>query len=164
MKKIFILQNSFVSFGLDASKIYQPDKYQLHLIAALHSIDALNNSNITIVLTGDEEDSGKPTSISRKPLFDAAKSSDIALDFEWAITSDTATIARRGIAHWILEVQGNEAYSSEIFQKSAGYGAIYEKQKGHIKGHIWTLPCNATNYRPKFFDSVFRNRQNFVIH
>jgi glutamate carboxypeptidase len=32
----------------------------------------------------------------------------------------------RGIAHWTIETQGNEAHSSEIFQKKAGYGAIYE--------------------------------------
>lgn len=92
----------------------------------MHDARALDNATITIVLTGDEEDSGKPTSISRKPLFAAAQNNDIALDFEWAITSDTATIARRGITNWVLEAQGNEAHSSEIFQKSAGYGAIFE--------------------------------------
>ncbi|MGM9454886.1 M20/M25/M40 family metallo-hydrolase [Legionella bozemanae] len=98
----------------------------LYALKALQEMHALDNANITVILTGDEEDSGKPTSISRKPLIDAAKNSDIALDFEWSITADTATIARRGIAHWTIETQGNEAHSSEIFQKKAGYGAIYE--------------------------------------
>jgi glutamate carboxypeptidase len=98
----------------------------LYALKALQAAHALDNTTLTIVLTGDEEDSGKPTSISRKPLFDAAKTSDIAIDFEWAITSDTATIARRGVTNWILETRGNEAHSSEIFQKSAGYGAIFE--------------------------------------
>lgn len=98
----------------------------LYALKALHAAHALENTTITVVLTGDEEDSGKPTFISRKPLFDAARTSDIALDFEWAITSDTATVARRGIANWALKVHGNEAHSSEIFQKSAGYGAIFE--------------------------------------
>jgi glutamate carboxypeptidase len=98
----------------------------LYALKALQEIHALDDANITVILTGDEEDSGKPTSISRKPLIDAAKNSDIALDFEWSITSDTATIARRGIAHWAIEAHGNEAHSSEIFQKQAGYGAIYE--------------------------------------
>lgn len=50
----------------------------------------------------------------------------MALDFEWAITQDTATIARRGIAHWLIEAEGNEAHSSEIFQPSKGDGAIFE--------------------------------------
>ncbi|HHF7366786.1 TPA: M20/M25/M40 family metallo-hydrolase [Legionella bozemanae] len=89
----------------------------LYALKALQEMHALDNANITVILTGDEEDSGKPTSISRKPLIDAAKNSDIALDFEWSITADTATIARRGIAHWTIETQGNEAHSSEIFQK-----------------------------------------------
>lgn len=98
----------------------------LYALKALYDANALTDANITVVLTGDEEDSGKPTSISRKPLIDAAKNSDIALDFEWAITPDTATIARRGITNWMLTTEGNEAHSSEIFQEKAGFGAIYE--------------------------------------
>ncbi len=98
----------------------------LYALKALQEAKALENANITVILTGDEEDSGKPISISRKPLIDAAKKSDIALDFEWAITPDTATVARRGITHWTLEAHGNEAHSSEIFQKKAGYGAVFE--------------------------------------
>lgn len=98
----------------------------LYALKALQAANSLNNANITVVLTGDEEDSGKPTSISRKPLLDAAKNSDIALDFEWAITPDTATIARRGITNWMITTEGNEAHSSEIFQRKAGFGAIYE--------------------------------------
>jgi len=98
----------------------------LYALKALQAAKALNDANITVVLTGDEESSGKPTSISRKPLFDAAKNSDIALDFEWAITPDTATVARRGITNWIITAEGKEAHSSEIFQKNVGFGAIYE--------------------------------------
>ena len=98
----------------------------LYALKALQASGALESTQITVVLTGDEEDSGKPTSISRKPLFDAAMHSDIALDFEWAFTQDTATIARRGITSWTIETQGNEAHSSEIFQANAGFGAIFE--------------------------------------
>ncbi|CDZ76604.1 Carboxypeptidase G2 precursor [Legionella massiliensis] len=98
----------------------------LYALKALQAIDALADANITVILTGDEEDSGKPTSISRKPLFAAAEQSDIALDFEWAFTKDTATIARRGISSWEIKTEGNEAHSSQIFQPEIGYGAIYE--------------------------------------
>jgi glutamate carboxypeptidase len=98
----------------------------LYALKALYAVNALVDTNITVVLTGDEEDSGKPSAISRKPLIDAAKNSDIALDFEWAITPHTAAIARRGIVDWILTTEGNEAHSSEIFQEKAGFGAIYE--------------------------------------
>jgi glutamate carboxypeptidase len=98
----------------------------LYALKALQAAGTLTDSNITVVLTGDEEASGKPTSISRKPLFDAALHSDIALDFEWAITLDTTTVARRGISHWIINTEGKEAHSAEIFQEKSGFGAIYE--------------------------------------
>ncbi|MDF1757584.1 MAG: M20/M25/M40 family metallo-hydrolase [Legionellaceae bacterium] len=98
----------------------------LYALKALHATHALDDATITVVLTGDEEDSGKPTSISRKPLFYIAQNSNIALDFEWAITSDTAAIARRGIMLWTLHAEGKDAHSSELFRKSASYGAIFE--------------------------------------
>ncbi|MDX2346864.1 MAG: M20/M25/M40 family metallo-hydrolase [Legionella sp.] len=102
------------------------DVVMLYALKALHAAQALQNTSITVILTGDEEDSGKPTSIARKPLFDAAKQSDIALDFEFALTADTATIARRGATRWTLHTKGNEAHSSKIFQDSVGDGAIFE--------------------------------------
>jgi glutamate carboxypeptidase len=102
------------------------DVVLLYALKALVNVRALDDATITVVLTGDEEDSGKPPSISRKPLFDAAHHSDFALDFEWSSTADTATIARRGISSWTLDTTGTEAHSSEIFQKSAGNGAIFE--------------------------------------
>lgn len=131
---VFPLTSSFQHFKLNGNFASGPgviddkggDVVILYALKALHAANALTDANITIVLTGDEEDSGKPTSISRKPLIEAAKNSDIALDFEWAITSDTATIARRGIANWLLITEGNEAHSSEIFQEKTGFGAIYE--------------------------------------
>jgi glutamate carboxypeptidase len=98
----------------------------LYALKALHATHALDDATITVVLTGDEEDSGKPTSISRKPLFHVAQNSNIALDFEWAITSDTAAIARRGVMLWTLHAEGKDAHSSELFRKSASYGAIFE--------------------------------------
>ena len=36
----------------------------------------------TVVLTGDEERMGKPTEIARRDLIEAARRSDLALDFE----------------------------------------------------------------------------------
>ena len=98
----------------------------LYALKALQAAHALDDKNITVVLTGDEEDSGKPTSISRKPLIDAAKHADIALDFEPAITIDTATIARRGISMWTLQTHGKESHSASIFQDGVGNGAIFE--------------------------------------
>lgn len=98
----------------------------LYALKALQALHALDDASITVILTGDEEDSGKPATISRKPLIDAASHSDIALDFECAITLNTATIARRGITDWTLKTEGHEYHSSLIFKKDAGYGAIFE--------------------------------------
>ena len=98
----------------------------LYALKALQAAHALDDASITVILTGDEEDSGKPTTISRKPLIDAAHQSDIALDFESTVTLDTATIARRGISTWMITTEGNEAHSSQIFNKISGFGAIYE--------------------------------------
>lgn len=98
----------------------------LSALQALHKAHALDDTSIIVVLTGDEEDSGKPTSISRKPLVEAARRSDIALDFESSITLETATIARRGITLWTVETHGNESHSATIFQENVGAGAIFE--------------------------------------
>ena len=97
----------------------------IYALKALHAAGELKNANIIIVLTGDEEDSGKPTSISRQPLIDVAKKSDVALDFEPAITMNTATIARRGITMWTITTHGNASHSATIFQKNVGVGAIF---------------------------------------
>jgi glutamate carboxypeptidase len=131
---VFPADSPFQKFSLQGNTATGPgviddkggDVVIIYALKALAFAHALDDTTMTVVLTGDEEDSGKPTSISRKPLFDAAKNSDVALDFEWAITADTATTARRGIANWRLNVQGKEAHSSDIFQKEAGDGAIFE--------------------------------------
>ena len=98
----------------------------LYALKALASVNGLDDTTITIVLTGDEEESGKPTSISRRPLFQAASMSDIALDFEPAVNQNTATIARRGITNWTIEASGHESHSAGIFKHEAGFGAIFE--------------------------------------
>lgn len=97
----------------------------LYALKALQQAGQLEDTSITVVFTGDEEDSGKPTSISRKPLIDVAKNSDIALDFECGI-GNTAIIGRRGVSMWQLKTSGKEAHSSQVFLKQSGDGAVYE--------------------------------------
>ncbi|RDI42540.1 M20/M25/M40 family metallo-hydrolase [Aquicella lusitana] len=98
----------------------------LYALKALNAAHVLKDTTITVVLTGDEEDSGKPTSISRQPLIKVARRSDVALDFEPAISLETATIARRGISDWTVETAGNQSHSATIFQENVGAGAIFE--------------------------------------
>lgn len=51
----------------------------LYALKALDHTGELKDASITVVLTGDEELSAKPTSISRRALSEAAQASDIAL-------------------------------------------------------------------------------------
>jgi glutamate carboxypeptidase len=55
------------------------------IVAALRAMKAagtLKNANITVFLTGDEEDAGSPRSVSRRDLVAEGKKADVALDFE----------------------------------------------------------------------------------
>jgi glutamate carboxypeptidase len=98
----------------------------LYAMKALAYSGKLKNANITIVLIGDEEYAAKPTTISRKALLDAAKNSDIALGFEFALSADELVTNRRGLSEWYLSSSGKSQHSSSIFESSVGFGAVYE--------------------------------------
>jgi glutamate carboxypeptidase len=97
----------------------------LQALDALHAAGALEDRRITVMLTGDEEDAGMPIADTRGPMIELANQSDAALSFEAAIDG-TATIGRRGIKSWTLEVKGETGHSSGIFGEERGSGAIYE--------------------------------------
>lgn len=97
---------------------------------ALKDAGVLDNMNIEIIMTGDEEKSGDPLELSKKDLVDAAKRSDIALGFENADgRSETIVTSRRGSSDWELKVNGKPAHSSQIFTENIGVGAIYEASR-----------------------------------
>jgi glutamate carboxypeptidase len=110
--------------GAGSSDMKGGDMVILYALKALQSVGALNGTRIIVALTGDEEDAGALFDVSRKPLIDAAKRSDIALGFEE--DAGKGTIARRGMGGWQLVVTGRQAHSSGIFSPGASYGAIYE--------------------------------------
>lgn len=96
-------------------------------LTALKNLNLLENISIRVVLTGDEERSGRPLALSKKALIDGAKWADIALGFEDGDGNiETAVVARRGSVGWQLEVTGNPAHSSQVFTEKVGYGAVYE--------------------------------------
>lgn len=97
----------------------------LYALKALHATRTLDDASIAVVLTGDEENNGKPASVSRKHLIELAKRSDVVLDFEPTVR-DHASIGRRGTAHWLIEAKGKEGHSSIIFSNDVGDGAIFE--------------------------------------
>jgi glutamate carboxypeptidase len=94
-------------------------------LRALHAAGALQDRQLTVVFTGDEEDPGAPVELSRQALLAAGEQSDIALAFEGGLPG-VAVIGRRGIGTWRLHVTGRQAHSSGIFGESQGYGAIFE--------------------------------------
>lgn len=98
----------------------------LYALKALKENDLLEDSQIIVAFTGDEESTGKPLSVSRKDLIEAAKKSDIALGFETSTGFNYATVARRGSSGWKLEVSGKRAHSSGVFSENTGAGAIFE--------------------------------------
>jgi len=97
----------------------------IHALRALHRAGLLADTQIIVVMSGDEEAPGSPVAITRRDLLDAAKRSDVALAFESAI-ENTGTVARRGFASWTLEAQGATGHSSGMFSAAVGSGSVFE--------------------------------------
>ncbi len=101
----------------------------LSALRAMQAAGTLNDANIEIHMTGDEEDAGDPIGKARADLVAAGKRSDIALDFEGLVIDDGAdmgSIARRSSESWTLTATGKTGHSSLIFNDEYGDGAIYE--------------------------------------
>ena len=110
--------------GAGSSDMKGGDIVVLYALKALQSVGALDRSRIVVAFMGDEEDAGPLHLVSRQPLIDAAKRSDVALAFEE--DAGKGTVARRGFSGWQLVVSARQAHSSGIFSPGSGYGAIYE--------------------------------------
>ena len=101
------------------------------MVASLRAMQAagtLKAANITVVLTGDEEDSGAPLGVARRDLVAAGKVADVALDFEGLAQengADMGSVARRSVGDWTLTVTARSSHSSGVFG-GAGFGANYE--------------------------------------
>ena len=101
----------------------------LAALQAMKDAGALDRAEIRIVLSGDEERFGTPLELARRDMIDAAKKSDVALEFEPSTRrngKDTVSIGRRSSTTWHLETSGTSGHSSQIFTERLGYGAIYE--------------------------------------
>lgn len=132
---VFEPDSPFQSFARDGDRATGPGVVDmkggnvviLHALQALADAGALTEMTVTVVLTGDEERSGRPLDAARAALVEAAEEADIALAFENGDSNPaTAVISRRGSTGWRLEVTGTPAHSSQLFQPEVGAGAIYE--------------------------------------
>jgi glutamate carboxypeptidase len=101
----------------------------LTALQAMKTAGVLDNSEIRIVLSGDEEKHGDPISVSRKDMIDAAKRSDVALEFEsggMVNGKEVQSISRRSAGTWRVETSGRTGHSSQVFSERMGDGAVYE--------------------------------------
>lgn len=134
---VFEADDAFQSFVRDGDTATGPGVDDMksgnvvivYALKALAEIGALDDIPVVVAYTGDEEKTGSPLEIARGDLIEAGKWADIALGFEGAVHldgQDWATIARRSSSDWTLEVSGQQAHSSGIFNEDVGAGAIFE--------------------------------------
>jgi Acetylornithine deacetylase/Succinyl-diaminopimelate desuccinylase and related deacylases len=114
--------------GAGSADMKGGDVIILYALQALRDAGELDDANIIVVFSGDEERAGSPLEVARRDLIEAAKRSDVALAFEGG-ERGIATIARRGDSRWTLRVTGRQAHSSGIFKEGVGDGAIYEASR-----------------------------------
>ncbi|MDA8962151.1 M20/M25/M40 family metallo-hydrolase [Congregibacter sp.] len=99
----------------------------LQAAKALDAAGVLDQLQLRVVLTGDEESRGRPLDVANAELIKAAQWADIALGFEDGDgDSATAVTARRSSSEWELIVKGKPAHSSQIFREDIGFGAALE--------------------------------------
>jgi glutamate carboxypeptidase len=136
---VFEPDSPFQSWRIEGQRAHGPgagdDKGGIAVIvAALRAMQAagtLKKANVTVFLTGDEEDAGSPLTLSRRDLIAEGRRSDVALDFEdLAVENgpngpvEMGSIARRGVGSWTVTVTGRSAHSAGV--GAGNYGAIYE--------------------------------------
>jgi glutamate carboxypeptidase len=101
----------------------------LAALQAMQDAGLLEQTEIRIVLSGDEERTGTLIDVARRDMIAAAKQSDIAMEFEPSVSiqgQDSVSLGRRSSTTWHLEAKGLSGHSSQIFGDHLGYGAIYE--------------------------------------
>lgn len=126
----FTMLNDSIMKGPGAADMKGGDVIIIVALQALRDAGLLNDMNIEIVMSGDEESSGKPIELSKKELTDAGKRADVALAYEDGDgLATTAVVSRRGSADWTLTVKGNAAHSSQLFTDAVGAGAIYNASR-----------------------------------
>ena len=111
--------------GPGAADMKGGDVVILYAIKALQEAGALDDRQIIVALTGDEEKPGRPISVTRESLIHAGNAADIALGFETG-RKGFAVVARRSSTTWKLQVSGVRAHSSGVFSERVGSGAIFE--------------------------------------
>jgi len=101
----------------------------LAALKAMHTAGALKAADVTVVLTGDEENPGSPLAVARTDLIAVGRASDVALDFEVLARrdqQDVGSIARRSSTSWTIRTRAKSGHSSGVCKTCVGCGAIFE--------------------------------------
>jgi glutamate carboxypeptidase len=106
------------------------DVVMIFALRALKDAGQLDKMNITAVFDGDEEDAGRPLTLSRRALIEAAAGASAAMGFEdGAGDPKSAVITRRSATEWKLTTTGYPGHASQIFHDDIGAGAIFEMSR-----------------------------------
>ncbi|WAT18149.1 M20/M25/M40 family metallo-hydrolase [Aurantiacibacter sp. MUD11] len=101
----------------------------LSALRAMQAAGTLEDANIVVALTGDEEDVGDPIAEARADLLAAGEWADVTLGFEGLSIvdgRDMGVTARRSSNSWELRISAGSGHSSGIFHSASSVGAIYE--------------------------------------
>lgn len=130
---VFAKDGDFQTFRREGPRAYGPgvadmkggNVVVLYALRALHEAGHLDGARVHVLFTGEEEKPGKPVEISRKSMVEAAKASDVALNFEGGEQGIVVT-SRRGSSGWRLTTTGVRAHSSGVFSERVGAGSVFE--------------------------------------
>lgn len=124
----------------------------LHTLEALNASGALNDMNVTVAFSGDEETPGADAdgtyTSTRATLISLGQQADYVLAFEpITVKLDTIKTYRRGSSTWFLTADAKGGHSSLIFGKGNGPGAIYPVSKimGRFYSDLRTDPSLTFN-------------------
>jgi glutamate carboxypeptidase len=102
----------------------------VYALRALKDAGLLDQLNLSIVMTGDEEQPSRPLGDARKALIEEAKGAAAAIGLEDGSGDPRyAVISRRSATNWKLTTTGIPAHSSQIFRDDIGAGAVYEASR-----------------------------------
>jgi len=113
------------AYGTGTSDMKGGDVVIVYALKALRETGALKDASIIVILTGDEENTGRPNESRIASMIAAAQRSDVALSFDGG-ERNAALPAERGQSFWELTVTAKAGHSSHIFRAETGDGAIFE--------------------------------------
>lgn len=126
----FIRLNDSTATGPGVIDMKGGDVVMLFALRALKDAGQLEHMNVVAVFDGDEEDAGRPLSLARRALVDAAAGASAAMGFEdGAGDPKSAVISRRSATEWKLTTSGYPGHASQIFHADIGAGAIFEMSR-----------------------------------